>query len=222
MAVSGVNNTAATVQTAQSDGTKLNADFDQFLRLLTTQLQNQDPLSPMDSTEFTNQLVQFSSVEQQIKGNKLTENLISMQTLNMTALGVSFIGKEVEVGGNTFANKGGETVTLSYNIPEDATSGTVSILDKDGEVVYSQNAELETGTHSIKWDGKDNDGNIVDPGTYTIKVGALADKKALTVDTYVPGHVDGLESSADGALYLNVGDKKIPLTDIYKIMEPKA
>lgn len=217
MDVSGTNSSTPATASGQAQ-LQLNQGFDQFLRLLTTQLQNQDPLSPMDTQDFTNQLVQFSSVEQQIKTNSNLENLLMMQTLNMTALGVSFIGKNVEVAGNTFQASGDAATEMSYVIPETAETGTISILDEDDNVVFSQDSELSAGRHNFTWNGLDNNGAPVAAGTYKIKVGAMgANNKALNVTTFVPGHVEGLETADDGSLMLLINGKQFPLTDVRKI-----
>lgn len=214
--------TGTTTTAASNDLATLSNDFDEFLNLLTTQLKNQDPLSPMDSTEFTNQLVMFSQVEQQIKANDTLENLLTMQTLNLTALGVSFIGKDVEVAGDTFITAdAGASVAMSYAMPESASSATISILDEDGNVVYSQAAELSSGRHDFVWNGKDNSGNPAAAGTFEVRIGATGTEgKSLNVTTYVPGHVNGLESADDGSLMLVIGDEKISITDVRKIFEP--
>jgi len=223
-----VNNTTGTStnnysSTAATDQTGLNNNFDQFLTLLTTQLQNQDPLSPMDSTQFTNQLVSFSQVEQQIKSNDSLNKLLTMQTLNMTALGVSFIGRDVQVAGTDFQMDGTKSAALTYTMPETATSGTLSITDKDGNVVYSQAAELSSGSHDFTWNGKDSSGNAVPAGTYKLTVSASNDTNpALNVTTYVPGHVTSLESADDGTLMLNVGGQSVPLTDVRQISEASS
>jgi len=219
MAVSGVNNNTQTA--SQTSTTQLNQDFDQFLRLLTTQLQNQDPLSPMDSSEFTNQLVQFSNVEQSIKTNGFLEKLLTMQTLNLTALGVSFIGKDVEVAGKFFQADGTRPVTMSYEMPAGAAEGTISILDEDGNVVFTQAADLTAGRHNLTWDGKNTSGNPVPAGKYELRIGAqTSTDAALNVTTFVPGHVNGLESADDGSLMLNVDGNLVNMTDVRKISEP--
>jgi flagellar basal-body rod modification protein FlgD len=221
MAVSGVNNNTQTA--SQTSTTQLNQDFDQFLRLLTTQLQNQDPLSPMDSSEFTNQLVQFSNVEQSIKTNSFLEKLLTMQTLNLTALGVSFIGKDVEVAGKFFQADGTKPVTMSYEMPAGAAEGTISILDEDGNVVFTQAADLTAGRHNLTWDGMNTSGNPVPAGKYELRIGAqTSTDAALNVTTFVPGHVNGLESAADGSLMLNVDGNLVNMTDVRKISEPAA
>lgn len=221
MAVSGVNNTGTAAPATST--TQLNQDFDQFLRLLTTQLQNQDPLSPMDSSEFTNQLVQFSNVEQSIKTNSFLEKLLTMQTLNLTALGVSFIGKDVEVAGKFFQADGVKPVSMSYDMPAGASEGTLSIIDEDGNVVFTQNADLTAGRHNFTWDGKDSSGNAAPAGKYEIRVGAqTSNDAALNVTTFVPGHVNGLESAEDGSLMLNVDGTLVNMTDVRKISEPAS
>lgn len=207
------NNSAST-----ASKTQLNQDFDDFLLLLTTQLQNQDPLSPMETNEFTNQLVQFSQVEQQISTNKNLENLLAMQTLNMTALGVSFIGKYVEVYGDTFTADGTSPTTMSYALPSEAASGTLTIKNADGKVVYSQDIETSAGRHDFTWNGIDKDGNVAPAGEYTLTVTALdSENQSLNVATSVPGFVAGLESADDGSLMLVINGKKVPLTDVRKI-----
>lgn len=200
-------------------GGRLNQDFDQFLRLLVTQMQNQDPLEPMDSTEFTNQLVQFSNVEQQIKTNGHLESLLSMQTLNLTALGVSFIGKNVEIEGKYFSMNGASGAKMSYGLPETATAGNITILDEGGHVVYTRDAELSAGKHEFTWDGRDMDGDLVPAGKYELRVGALAGTLPLNPSTFVPGYVNGLESAEDGTLLLNVGGELVPMAGVSKIFE---
>jgi flagellar basal-body rod modification protein FlgD len=223
MAVSGVGS-GTTVQTqTNSDQLSLNQDFDQFLRLLTTQLQNQDPLSPMDSAEFTNQLVQFSGVEQQIKTNTQLENLLAMQTLNLTALGLSFIGKDIEMPGQKFQTDGEGGADLTYMMPAGAKTGTLTILDKDSNVVYSTTPSFDEGSHTLKWDGKNKDGNLMPAGTYEVRVAALGENNAaLNVQTYVPGYVQSLESADDGSLYLIVNGEQVSLTDVRKVSQPSS
>lgn len=219
-----VSNVSPTVTTPQAESTadrvSLSNDFDDFLLLLTTQLQNQDPLSPMDSTEFTNQLVQFSNVEQQIKSNEYLENLLTMQTLNLTALGLSYIGKDVEVAGETFETTGGTNVDMSYDMPNTASSSTLTIKDENGNTVFTQAADLTAGLHKFTWNGMNQSGNPVPAGEYTINISALdSENVSLNVITYVPGHVDSLESSEDGSLMLGINGQQIPITDVRKVSQ---
>lgn len=203
--------------TAQANVSSLNQDFDQFLRLLTTQLQNQDPLNPMDSTEFTNQLVSFSQVEQQIRTNDQLESLLAFQTLNLTAVGLSFIGKNVEITDNKFFKAADASATMSYVMPSGAEKGTVTITDADGKTVYTTEADLSTGTHKFTWDGKDTNGVAVPEGNYTLKVSAMdANDVSLNLTTFVPGYVEGIETGDDGNLNVIVNGRLVPVTSIRK------
>ena len=215
-ATSGMNNTSA-----QASVGSLNADFDQFLRLLTTQLQNQDPLSPMDPNQMTEQLVSFSQVEQQIKTNDQLESLLAFQTLNLTAVGLSFIGKNVEITDDEFHMNGTSGANMSYVMPEGATKGTVSITDSTGKTVYTTEAKLEAGTHKIEWDGKDTNGIAVPAGTYTLKVSAMDEnEKSYNLTTFVPGFVEGIESGDDGNLNVIVNGRLVPVTSVRKATVP--
>lgn len=218
MEVSSVIN--STSAKAEQDRTKLSGDFDQFLRLLTTQLQNQDPLSPMDSTEFTNQLVSFSQVEQQIRTNDYLNKQLTLQSLNLTSLGLGFIGLDIEMAGSFFRADGTKPSSMSYEMPDGVASASLSIIDENGTVVYSQKPDTGAGKHVLLWDGKNNEGQPVPAGTYELRVGALdAKQKSLTVTTNVPGHVDGIESGEDGNIVLLVGDRKVAITDVRRASE---
>lgn len=207
--------------TAQANVNSLNADFDQFLRLLTTQLQNQDPLSPMDPNQMTEQLVAFSQVEQQIKTNDQLESLLAFQTLNLTAVGLSFIGKNVEISDDEFNMDGTNGANMSYVMPEGATKGTVTITDSTGKTVYTTEANLEKGTHKIEWDGKDTNGIAVPAGTYTLKVSAMDENdKSYNLTTFVPGFVEGIETGDDGNLNVIVNGRLVPVTSVRKATIP--
>ena len=227
--MTAVTGTTATTPKTTSTATNatdvqgLNQNFDQFLKLLTTQLQNQDPLSPMDTAQFTNQLVGFSQVEQQLKSNDTLNKLLTMQTINMTSLGVSFIGKDVQVAGSSFNATGSGSVDLAYSLPSTAASGSISIKDSSGNVVFTKATDLSSGTHEFVWDGKETDGTTAPAGTYTMKVSAQdSSGAALNVTGFVPGHVSGVETADDGTLMLNVGSSLVPMTDVRKISDPST
>jgi flagellar basal-body rod modification protein FlgD len=200
-----------------SDGKQLNQNFDQFLLLLTAQLKNQDPLSPMDSTQFTNQLVSFSGVEQQIKMNSRLEKLLALSAASQTTLGLSYIGLNVDMQGSDFKYYGAGDAKMSYNLPSDAAINTVSIIDQDGHTVYSQSGVLAGGAHEFIWNGKDQEGNPLPSGTYHFRVDALdTQQKNMTVTTVVPGLVEGIQTADDGSIMLIVNDQEIPMSDIRK------
>lgn len=208
--------TAGTTAAKVSDGTKLNQNFDQFLMLLTTQLKNQDPLSPMDSTQFTNQLVSFSGVEQQIKMNDNLAKMLALSNINQTTLGLSYIGLNVDVQGSGFKYSGGDA-KASYTLPSNATVSTISVLDDKGSVVYSQSGELSAGPHDFVWNGTDQNGQAVPAGTYELRVGALdKDQKNLTVTTTVPGRVEGVQTADDGSVMLLINGQQVPMSSVHK------
>ena len=127
--------------------TSLAGDFNTFLTMLTTQLQHQDPLSPMDSTQFTSQLVQYSSVEQEINTNSNLEKLITLQQANQTSQATSYLGQNVEVSGTSLPVQNG-SANYSYTLPSAASSVQVQIADSTGTVVYSTTGDGAVGSHS--------------------------------------------------------------------------
>jgi len=204
---------------SQSGDTKaLNQNFDQFLRLLTTQLKHQDPLSPMDSTQFTNQLVSFSNVEQQIKVNENLGKMLAFQKASQTTLGLSYIGLNVEMNGSDFLYSGQPNVGMSYTLPTAAQQATLSIVDKNtGNVVYSQTAQTAAGKHEFLWNGKNQQGQTVPNGMYELRVGAIdASQKSISVSTIVPGRVDGIQTGDDGSIMLLINGFEVPMEDIRK------
>jgi len=216
-----ISNIAAQSAASQAQKSQLNQDFDDFLTLLTTQLQNQDPLEPMDSNEFTNQLVQFSQVEQQLATNDLLEDMRALSVLNTTQLGLGFVGMDVQLAGDTFAYGGEGSVDLGYALPAATKGTTIAIKDADGKTVYSVDGETSAGAKNFKWDGKNKDGFQLPAGDYTIQVSATNSKdQSLVVPTNVPGRVEGIESGASGEVLLLVGNQKISMTDISRAKLP--
>ena len=128
-AITGAVQTGAAKTNSSSQ--TLSADMDTFLTLLTTQLKYQDPLDPMDTAEFTNQLVQYSSVEQAIQMNSKLDNLLSLNISNLGAQAVSYIGKTAQVLGDVMPLEGGKA-KATYTLDKDVVSTTISIKDMNG------------------------------------------------------------------------------------------
>ena len=209
--------------TTATDTTKFGQDYNQFLTLLTTQLQNQDPLSPMDSSQFTNQLVEFSGVEQQIKSNDYLQKLLTLNAASLTNVGLGYVGLNVQAPGNSLPFDGTNAVQMSYVMPAGATVGTVSILDASGNTVDSMSADLTAGTHDIAWDGTDGSGNKVAAGTYTLSVGAQdAKQNPLSVTTYVDGLVTGVQTADDGTVSVMINGKPVDVTTVHQAFLPSA
>ena len=196
----------------------LTSNYNTFLTLLTTQLKNQDPMSPMDSSKFTNQLVQFSQVEQQIQTNATLSNMLKMSVANSTSIGLGMMGKNVSMKGQNVSFDGSKPIKFSYNLPSAAASASVSVLDAHGNVIKQFTPELTAGDHTVTWDGTDNNGQPVTPGNYTVSVGATAsDGSAINATTTVPGVVTGFENGSDGSIKLDVNGQQVPLSNIKSV-----
>lgn len=202
---------------AQKDSSVLSANFDQFLTLLTTQMKYQDPLNPMESTEFTNQLVQYSQVEQQIKSNDYLEQVASYTEAYEVVEALGYVGLQIKHDGDTFKYGGGEngSIAMSYSIDEDATINTITIKDNEGNTVITADGELSAGDYIFAWDGMDAEGEAAPAGVYTIEVNALNQAgKNITATTIVPGYVEGIQTADDGSMELIVNGKYVPLADV--------
>jgi flagellar basal-body rod modification protein FlgD len=183
----------AATTSAQSAAT-LSSNFDTFLHILTAQIQNQDPLSPMDSGQFTQQLVQFSGVEQQIKANSQLEDLLKSSHSSTGASLAGYLGQQVEVD-SAGAEYDGQPIHWKYNLPADAKSATVTVTDAAGKVLYSKTGETAAGDHDFFWNGELNKGGTAPKDTpYWISVVAEdANSKAITPTHSLVTTVSGID-----------------------------
>ena len=172
---------------------KLNEDFDSFLTLLTTQLRNQDPTDPVDTAEFTNQLVQFASVEQLIKQSELTEELIALQRTGQTLDAVNYVGTRVEVPSAQTDLIDGET-RWSYTLSREAEAVALEIINSEnGTVVNSYSGERGAATHTAFWNGEASDGSTAPDGRYFLRVTAIdADGERINTTIKSLGQVTGV------------------------------
>jgi flagellar basal-body rod modification protein FlgD len=200
---------------AEAAKRSLGQTYDQFLTLLTTQLKNQDPLNPMDSKDFTGQLIAMANTEQQIAQTEKMDELIRLNQSSSINQALNYIGLDVTYEGDQFNHYSGYDTTLRYSLEADGVKGKVSILDKNDQVVWSQDAALNAGDHVITWNGKDNAGNVVPPGSYKFVVGVLNQADAVIPSRIaVPGLVTGIDTSADGQVLLVVGAQRIPISSV--------
>lgn len=170
MAVDAIG--ATTAQTNAQSRISLAENFDTFLTLLTAQLQNQDPLAPMDSNQFTQQLVQFSQVEQQIKTNEQLETMMEQSRAASAGTALSYLGRTAILDSKVTALREGSAV-WSYGLPDGAASLTIEVRNAQGVTVYSTtNADRSQGSHLFEWDGKNNQGVAQPDGAYQIVVTA--------------------------------------------------
>lgn len=222
LTVSGSTSLTAGTQSGNA-ADKLDEDLNQFMNLLVTQLQNQDPLDPMDATEFTNQLVQFASVEQQIYQNSNLEQLLALQSTSQVADMVNYIGNVVEISGGNMVNfDGAEAATYSYSLSENSATTTINIRDQDGISVFTTDGQTTTGRHDATWDGRNQNGNIVPPGIYTIQISAL-DGKGNLLDVFQTSELTVTGAAVDnGEISLIMGDTFANFNDVLAVKAPKS
>jgi flagellar basal-body rod modification protein FlgD len=192
---------------------QLSGNFSTFLTLLTTQLKNQDPTAPMDSNAFTQQLVMYSQVEQQIGTNDNLKALISQGASNAAAVTTGYLGKKVSItNGNASLNGG--TANWTYNLSNVAATTDLTITDASGKAVYSSAGAITAGNHNFTWDGKDLNGNQLPDGAYKLTVTA-ADMAGNNVGNAVAsaGTVTQIDMTS-GTPKLIVGNMQVSLGDI--------
>ncbi len=200
-----------------TDASTLTTNYSTFLGLLTAQIKNQDPLSPMDTTQWTNQLVQYSSVEQQLKSNTYLQQIAANNNAGSMNAAVSYIGKSVSADSNAVTLKDG-AASWDYNLG--ATAGTVklTVLDSKGNVVWTGNGSgTDKGAHSFAWDGKNTAGKAVADGDYTLTVDAKT-SGGNSIDSTVG--MSGTVTSAemiDGTVMLQVGNTKVPMSSVTRV-----
>jgi flagellar basal-body rod modification protein FlgD len=163
----------------------------EFLNLLVAQLQNQDPLNPVDDKEFVAQLAQFSSLEQAMQTNERLGLLQGTSTALNNAQVAGLIGQTIEANGNKVALADARPIPVTYDLGSDATETTITIRDANGKAVRTMSAGAATaGKHDAFWDGMDDSGNALPNGTYTIEVNAKnASGGQVTTSTRVRGTV---------------------------------
>jgi flagellar basal-body rod modification protein FlgD len=195
----------------------LGQTYDQFLTLLTTQLKNQDPLNPMDSKDFTGQLIAMANTEQQIAQTAKMDELIRLNQSSSINQALNYIGLDVTYEGDQFNNYVGYNTTLKYDLEGSGIKGRVSVLDKDNNVVWSKDLAtmegmMSAGEHAITWDGKKNDGTDAPAGSYKFVVAVQNEANAAIKSIITaPGLVTGIDTSADGQVMLVIGGQRIPI-----------
>jgi flagellar basal-body rod modification protein FlgD len=220
MTTSAIGASTSTSNNLYSSGTQT-LSKDDFLKLLVTQLQNQDPLNPTDSTQFVSQLAQFSSLEQL---SNINDNLKTVQLFDQSinnAQAVNFVGKTIKASGSMFELGSGETYEVQYQLGEDAAAVYVSILNSSGETVRKiEMDQMTSGQQSVVWDGADENGNAVPAGTYSFSVQAKnKDGEIMDTAAYIEETVTGI-SYHSGSTYLLANGIEIPYSAIIEVSEP--
>jgi flagellar basal-body rod modification protein FlgD len=213
---------SAAASTAAGKGTKT-LGKDDFLKLLAVQLEYQDPLNPMENTEFIAQMAQFSTLEgitnMQSSLTKMSDQILNMNNTNVTGL----IGKEVKVFGDEVRFDGASQVELGFLLKNDAHNVNVTVTDSSGNVVRTlAAANSPAGANLVSWDGKDASGNPVAPGEYKFAVDATTiDGAKIESQTVMTDVVDGVVYE-EGVPYLIIGDLMARMSDVLEVYASPA
>lgn len=218
MAIDAITQAQSTITGGRAS---LAQNYETFLSLLTAQLKNQDPTSPVDSNAFTAQLVQMSGVEQQLLTNDLLQALVAQNQGGM-ANGVSYIGKTVTAAWSATALKDGQA-NWSYELARDATDVKLEIVDSTGKVVWTGQApDKTTGIHDFAWDGKTTAGaQLPDGGVYTLRISAKNGENAIASQVLTRGRTTGVEIY-NGEAYLTIGGAIVPIANVISVEEAQA
>lgn len=193
-----------------------------FLNLMMAQLKYQNPLDPMDGTEYAAQLAQFSSLEQMTNMNDTLEqsidtNYLLAQSVNNT-MSATLIGKEVKISGKTIKYSGEDSISIGYKLPSDVKNMTITIKDSNGAIVKTiESSELSQGDHKLSWDFTDNNGKKVKQGTYSYTIASKSTSgQDLTITASLYGKVSAVKFTEEGTK-LVIGSSEYLLSDISEI-----
>ena len=217
MAISATSATSA-VSASSSSATAIDAktiagNFDKFLQLLTTQLKNQNPLDPLNTNEFTQQLVQFSGVEQQLKTNDLLNKMVTQASSSNTTAALGFVGATVTADGSS-APLANNKATWSLDAARDAKSAKLTIKDSSGSVVATKTTTLQAGVQTFTWNGVGSTGAPAADGAYTLTVDATdVSGRLVSVTLDVSGVVDSVDVTGATPI-LKIGSLSIPSTKV--------
>jgi flagellar basal-body rod modification protein FlgD len=207
--------TQAPIGTSGNPG--IASNFTAFLQLLTTQLQNQNPLEPLDTNQFTQQLVQFAQVEQQLRGNDQLETLVALQKSTQASAAMDFVGKTVVISGAT-TNLGADGTTVwTFSSPKTA-SASVTIKDASGQLAFSSNYTINSGQQDFVWDGRGTNGQRWPAGNYTMTITAKdASGSNVAITTDVQGIVDSADVSKTPPV-LSIGSLNFTLDQVKRVV----
>ena len=196
---------------------------DDFLNLLVTQLQHQDPLNPAESTEFTAQLAQFSSLEQLNNINDNLKNMELFQASVTNSQAVSYIGREITARGNSVQLESGQPAECQFELEAAAALAVISVYNANGGFVTSfETGPLSSGRQSAAWDGTDRNGNPVSEGLYRFEVQAVdADNQSLSVTPLMSAVVSGV-SLKNQTASLITGLETIAIDDVIAVSEVQS
>ena len=209
---------SATSSSTSATANTIASNYQTFLNLLTTQLKNQSPLDPLDTNQFTQQLVQFASVEQQLKTNESLATLLSASRASAATGAMGFVGTTITADGATTRLSGG-AASWSIQAPRSVSNAVVNIKDATGNVVKSETRAFSAGTQTYSWNGRTSSGATAPDGEYTVNVSAVdSSGNPLAFRTELVGVVGKVDVSGTEPL-LNVGSVIIPLSKVKTIQK---
>lgn len=216
--LSSMNSTSTTADSSTSAADDLQ---DQFLTLLTTQLQNQDPTDPMDNSEMVTQLAQISTISSIENVTSTLEGISSQISAAETLQASALVGNGVLIDGNTIQVEDGVTTPFGVTLDSDADSVTVTIKDSSGTVVRTlDEGDMSAGTQTISWDGLQDDGSTAADGAYTFSISATSDDVAVTSTALQYALVTGVTTDSSNAVALDLGgvNENVALSDISLVL----
>jgi len=219
----GATTSGTTASAAASTGdlsSSLNLDFSEYLQILTTQLQNQDPTDATDPNQFTQELVQMAGVQQQITTNTDLQALTAATSANSLAIGADYIGAYVQANDSSDElSLQSSSAMIGYQLPEAASSTSINIENSAGAVVATISGGTASGGNYVAWNGAENDGSTAPDGTYTFAVNAVdANGNPITVSNPVAlFKVTSVQSNGDGTLQLLAGSLSLSSADVTNV-----
>jgi flagellar basal-body rod modification protein FlgD len=212
---SGTSSAAATNALASQ---QIAGNFQSFLQLLTTQLQNQNPLDPLDTNQFTQQLVEFAGVQQQLNTNDSLATLVSLQQTAQSTQALGFVGKTAIVSGST-AQLTSSTATWGLNVPADSTV-TINITNSTGQTVYTNQYSVSKGNNQgYTWNGQGTDGTQYPDGAYTLTAtGKDSSGNTVAISTEIQGVVSSVDLTQSPPL-LTIGGQTYTVSQIQSIVD---
>jgi flagellar basal-body rod modification protein FlgD len=222
LGTSQTNSSGSTSSGSANSVLNFTSNFNTFLTLLTTQLQNQDPLSPMDSNSFTQQLVEFSEVEQQIDTNNNLQSLIQLQTAGETISSLPLVGDQIEYNSATAPLENG-TASYSYTLPTASQQTELVVTNSSGNLVYSTTGSTSAGTSSFTWNGQNNAGQqMPNDGAYTLQVLATgANNSQIQATVQSIGTVSSVAVN-NGTATFNVDGISVPMSELVTVNPTKS
>jgi flagellar basal-body rod modification protein FlgD len=206
--------TSSTDTTTSTSTTSLTSE--DFLTLLVTELEYQDPTEPMDNTEMVNQLTQYSQLDELTSIDDTLTSLSEDLTTAAATSGLSYLGKEVEADGYSLSKEGDDITSVYLELEEDAATVTVNIYDSSGTIVQTATlSDLEAGSYTFDWDGLDSDGDEADDGIYYITATAEdSDGAEVDVSTSTAGTVSGISTTDDGVVLILDDGRTVNMSDV--------